>query len=187
MKSYFVRELNRYLVKNDSIVKMKFNKKYLKQWLIESTESEKPENLFIQFPLLYLENSKIAFDTPDASVDSVNYTCLVYVDSDSYGKFCGIRLTIHSNGDIYIHFREDWSGICYELQLDNILFSSVPAQEISYEILIQGTVERTATVPMLVVNKGEKAITDWIRCSNLYRKFEKNDLECLVELSHNED
>ena len=117
-------------------------------------------------------------------MDSLNFTDLVSVESKSPGYFEKIRLTIHRNGEVFIHFREKHSRIVYELQLDLTLYTRVETevettivetQEVEYEILIQGSVWRKTSVPTVVFKEGENATADWIN-SNVLKKFEKNDI-----------
>ena len=50
-------------------------------------------------------------------------------------------------------------------------------QMVEYEILIQGSVWRTASVPSVVVKEGENATADWINSNVLFNeKFEKNEI-----------
>ncbi len=199
--SSYISVLNHYLVNRDGMVRMKFNKKFLKHWLIQSTwyiddsGLDKLENLIIEFPLAHLTRAKEIFDTfsdENADMDSLNYTDLVSVESKSPGCFQKIRLTIHRNGSVYIHFSEKHSCIVYELQLDSTLYTrvkteNVETQDVECEILIQGCVLHDIGVPTTIINEGEDAIVDWIRTNiQLNELFEKNELECLVDLRQDE-
>ena len=199
--SSYASVFNQYLVNKDGMVKMKFNKQYLKQWLITSiwyiddSGIDDLKNLIIEFPLAHLTRAKEIFDTfsdENTDMDSLNFTDLVSVESKSAGYFEKIRLTIHRNGEVFIHFREKHSRIVYELQLDSTLYTrveteNVETQDVEYEILIQGGVWRTASVPTTIINKGEVAVVDWIDTNiKLNEQFDRNELECLVELKHDE-
>ena len=158
-----------------------------------------PDDLTVEFNARYLMAAlEILVNYP--STRNVDFDVDVTSDDEDLGE--GDETLIFTRYDIYAEFTDDGSCTTYSVPLFEKLeimlttkrlferygspYKLLTAErpEVEYEILVQGMFTRTANVPFTVFHQGQEAIEEWLKTHiRLNEKFDKDDLECVIELA----